>query len=175
MTFPRSIEDIPEFTDYSMKGRTYRYLEKEPLYPFGFGLSYSQFEYNDLQLSRTALGQEDAVDVSVTVKNAGSRRADEVVQLYVKDLDASCVVPHHSLQGFERVMLLPGEARRISFTLTSRELSLIDERGHRVLEPGRMRVSVGGGQPDSRSVALMGREPLSAELEVVGPRTQLPY
>jgi beta-glucosidase len=113
--------------------------------------------------------------VSVTVKNVGTRPADEVVQLYLTDIEASCTVPHHSLRGFARVHLLPGEARRISFELSPRDLSLIDERGQRVLEPGRFRASVGGSQPDPRSQELTGQTPLSVEFDVVGTAIELPY
>jgi len=175
ITFPRSVADVPEFTDYGMKGRTYRYLEKEPLYPFGYGLSYTRFEYRDIQLSSARIGPGDEVEVSAIVKNVGERAGDEVVQLYVKDLEASCVVPHHDLRGFERLRLEPGEERRVSFRLTPRDLSLIDDAGRRVLEPGRFRLTLGGSQPDARSVELTGSAPLAIELEVVGERTELPY
>jgi beta-glucosidase len=175
VTFPRSIEDVSEFTDYSMQGRTYRYLAKPPLYPFGYGLSYTRFEYSDLRLSTARAGIDESVEVSATVKNIGTRTSDEVVQAYVKDLEASCVVPRHELRGFERITLPPGESRRVAFVLQPRHLSLIDEQGCRVLEPGRFRVWIGGSQPDARSVELCGQAPLSAEFEVVGEATELPY
>ncbi|MFO7181035.1 MAG: glycoside hydrolase family 3 C-terminal domain-containing protein, partial [Pseudomonadota bacterium] len=175
ITFPRSIADVPEFTDYRMKGRTYRYLEKEPLYPFGYGLSYTRFEYRDIQLSNARIGPGDEVEVSAIVKNVGERAGDEVVQLYIKDLEASCVVPHHSLRGFERIRLEPGEERRVSFRVTPRDLSLIDDTGRRVLEPGRFRLTIGGSQPDARSIELTGSTPLAIELDVVGERIDLPY
>jgi beta-glucosidase len=175
ITFPKSIADVPTFTDYSMQGRTYRYIEKEPLYPFGYGLSYSRFEYSEASAtpSRVAAGQ--SVVVSATLKNVGKCLADEVVELYVRDLEASCRVPHHELRGFQRVTLKPGEAQRISFTLTARDLSLINEQGQRVLEPGRFEVYLGGSQPDARSVALTGQAPLKIDLEVVGSAQVLPY
>ena len=175
ITFPRHIDDVPSFTDYSMKGRTYRYLEKEPLYPFGFGLSYAKFEYASMAVSSTNLRAGDSVRVSATVRNSSSRASDEVVQLYVKDLEASCRVPHHELRGFRRLHLGAGESRRVEFELSPRDLSLIDEQGQRWLEPGRFRVFVGGSQPDARSVELMGQAPLSLEIEVVGGRLLLGY
>jgi beta-glucosidase len=175
VTFPRSLADVPDFEDYSMKGRTYRYLEKPPLYPFGYGLSYTRFLYQDIAVSPASVPAGASASVSVTVKNMGSRPGDEVVQLYLTDLQASCRVPHHSLRGFSRVHLLPGQARRIAFELSPRDFSLIDERGLRALEPGRFRVSVGGSQPDPRSQELTGQTPLSAEFEVVGTATELPY
>jgi beta-glucosidase len=175
LTFPRHIEDIPEFTNYSMKGRTYRYLEKEPLYPFGYGLSYTTFEYSELEVSKEELRAGEELTVSVSVRNVGERAGDEVVQLYVQDLEASVAVPHCSLRGFRRFRLEAGASRRVSFRLTSKDLSLIDERGRRLLEPGRFRLSVGGSQPDARSVALTRRTPLQIEVEVVGDVTALPY
>lgn len=175
LTFPRSIEDVPPFVDYSMKGRTYRYLEKPPLYPFGYGLSYTTFEYSELALSQASFAHGDELTVSVQLKNSGAVPADEVVQLYVSDLEASVPVPHHSLRGFQRVHLKPGEARRVSFQLRSKDFSLIDAQGQRVLEPGRFRLSVGGSQPDARSVELLGKAPLVVELEVTGAVTPLPY
>ncbi len=175
VTFPRSLDDLPAFADYGMKGRTYRYLETEPLYPFGYGLSYSRFEYSDIAVSRESIGVGESVEVSATLKNVGARESDEVAQLYVKDLEASVAVPHHNLRGFQRVRLGAGEARRIRFQLSPRDLSLIDERGQRVLEPGRFRATIGGSQPDARSVELTQSEPLRIEFEVVGARTELPY
>jgi beta-glucosidase len=175
ITFPRAIEDLPEFTDYRMKGRTYRYLEKEPLYPFGYGLSYSSFQYRNLHLSSNPIQVGQNVEVTAEVGNVGARDGDEVVQLYVSDLEASCVVPARDLRGFERITLDPGEWRKVSFTLRPRDFSLIDDGGNRLLEPGRFRLTLGGSQPDARSVALMGREPLAAVLDIAGERVALPY
>jgi beta-glucosidase len=150
-----------------MKGRTYRYLETPPLYPFGYGLSYTRFEYRDLAVSSPRLTADDRIEVTATVKNAGKRDADEVVQLYVKDLESSVVVPHHSLRGFQRLRLDSGDSKQVSFELAARDLAIVDDRGQRVLEPGRFRLSVGGSQPDERSRELTGRAPLSIDIEVV--------
>jgi beta-glucosidase len=171
LTFPTSLEQLPAFEDYAMKGRTYRYLESEPLYPFGFGLSYTRFDYSDLSVQ---VGGE-SVRVAVIVKNVGRRPSDEVVQLYLKDLEASVIVPQHSLRAFQRITLAPGESQRVAFELGPRDLSLIDESGRRVLEPGRFRLTVGGSQPDRRSVSLMGQAPLAVEFEVEGDARVLPY
>jgi beta-glucosidase len=160
-----------------MQGRTYRYLETPPLYPFGYGLSYTRFAYKDLTLSpaRPAATTDLCVSVGVTVENTGGRDGDEVVQLYVADREASCRVPQRDLRGFRRLHLAAGESRRLEFQLTARDLSLIDERGHRQLEPGRFLISVGGSQPDERSAALTGTRPLAAELELVGEVIALSY
>ena len=175
ITFPRSLADVPEFTDYRMKGRTYRYAEKEPLYPFGYGLSYTRFAYSDIRVDSAQVQDGGSVEVSADVENVGECSGDEVVQLYVKSLDAPFVVPNHELRGFERVPLQPGERRRMAFLLTPRQLSLIDESGARVFQPGRYRISLGGSQPDERSGDLIGEDPLSIEIELVGSRRELQY
>lgn len=182
VTFPKSVSDLPEITNYGMKGRTYRYLEKEPLFPFGFGLSYAKFEYSDLRIEGLTNASIDAaalvadgLRISVTVKNAGPCQSDEVSELFVQDLVASCRVPHHELRGFQRFTLAPGESKRVSFALSARDLSLIDEQGQRVLEPGTFRIHVGGSQPDARSAQLTGKPPLSVDVEVTGAALPLSY
>src|SRR5690606_7045017 len=109
------------------------------------------------------------------VENVGERHGDEVVQLYLSDLKASCRVPHHSLRGFRRISLSAGESTSVEFELSSRDLSLIDEQGKRILEPGKFRLTLGGSQPDERSFELTKQRPLSAEFEVSGAPTELPY
>ncbi len=175
VTFPRSVADLPPFEDYAMQGRTYRYQRIEPLYPFGFGLSYTSFEYSDIAVSRARVPAGEGFEVAVTVKNTGAMSGDEVTQLYLSDLDASCVVPIRELRGFERVSLGVGESRRVAFSLGPRDLSLIDALGRRRLEPGRFRVHMGGSQPDERSRSLMGRAPLSVDVEVFGDPIEFAY
>ena len=175
ITFPRSLADVPEFTDYRMKGRTYRYSEKEPLYPFGYGLSYTRFEYSGMQVDKNELDCGDSVKVSAFVKNVGERVGDEVVQLYVKALDAPFVVPNLELRGFERFPIQPGKAAKVSFTLDARDLSLIDESGTRVYQPGRFRIYLGGSQPDARSADLIGEDPQWIEIMLRGERVELEY
>ena len=113
VTFYKSVDQLPPFADYDMKGRTYRYFEGDPLYPFGHGLSYTRFEYSDLRVDRPRVGARDTVNVSVRVKNVGARAGDEVVQLYVRDLASRrCRCAIKELRGFERVPLAPGEQRQ---------------------------------------------------------------
>jgi beta-glucosidase len=175
VTFVRSVDQLPPFTDYSMKGRTYRYMEEEPLYPFGYGLSYSTFRFDSLSLSASSIPAGREITASVRVTNTGSRRADEVAQVYVTDLEASVRVPRWQLAGFSRVSLDPGRSETLTFTLTPRQMSIIDEQGGRLLEPGRFRVYAGGSQPDTRSQALTGTRPLSAEFSVAGSATHLAW
>ena len=146
VTFYRSVDQLPPFNDYTMAGRTYRYFTGEPLFPFGYGLSYTTFEYSNLQTPRVVQAG-GSIEVTVEVRNSGLKVGEEVVQLYVTDIEASVPVPVRSLQGFKRVRLSPGEGTRVTFSLEPRQLSLIDPAGRRMLEPGIFEISVGGGQP----------------------------
>jgi beta-glucosidase len=175
VTFYRSVSQLPPFEDYSMRGRTYRYFKGEPLYPFGFGLSYTKFEYGNLKLSAARVKAGEGLTVSAEVRNAGAREGDEVVELYVTDATASVPVPVRSLQGLSRVTLKPGERRRVSFTLEPRQLSLIDDRGRRVVEPGEFLVSVGGKQPGFRGRAdAQTTSTVSSRFVVTGNVTEIP-
>jgi beta-glucosidase len=144
VTFYKSVDQLPPFTDYSMQGRTYRYFKGEPLYPFGYGLSYTRFAYSNLRVENVKAGEP--VKVTVDVTNAGEREGDEVVQLYLTDVKASAPVPIRTLVGFERISLRPREKRTVQFTITPRQMSLIDNNDKRVIEPGEFRVQIGGNQ-----------------------------
>jgi beta-glucosidase len=154
VTFYRSTSDLPPIDDYNMANRTYRYFTGRPLYPFGFGLSYTTFAYRDLQITPTEVKPGDSVAVQVEIENTGKRSGDEVVQLYVQDVEASLPVPQLQLQGFTRVRLAPGEKQTIRFTLTAEQLSFADEAGTWILDPGEFKVWVGGQQPDLQSDQL---------------------
>ena len=175
VTFYRTTGELPDFHDYSMKNRTYRYMEQEALYPFGYGLSYTDFEYGELSLSAEKIPVGDSVDCSVLVRNAGSREADEVVQLYLKDVMASVEVPKWQLCGVRVVHLKPGEEKRVAFTVTPRQMALIDEDGNCILEPGVFEVFLGGSQPDRRSEELTGKAVPSAFFKVLGESRGLAY
>lgn len=177
ITFVKSLEQVPSFTDYSMAGRTYRYMKEEPLYPFGYGLSYTEFEYESLSVDIKSLDTAEKKDIKVTVEviNSGGRAGDEVVQLYVEDVEASVSIPKWELKGFKRIHLNPQERKKVEFLLTKRDLSMIDEEGDCWLEPGKFIIHVGGQQPDSRSKELTGKGVLSVELQVTGSPVQLEY
>jgi beta-glucosidase len=166
VTFPKSVDQLPPYTDYSMAGRTYRYMEQEPLYPFGFGLSYTRFAYSNPRVSAPSVRSGEAVEVTVTVTNQGPVAAEEVVQCYLSDLEASVPVPKHSLTGFQRIRLWEGESRDVTFRITPGMMELVNEQGQRVLEPGRFRVTVGGASPGPRAVALGAPTPATLEYTV---------
>jgi len=146
VTYYKSIDQIPAFENYDMTGKTYRFFTKEPLYPFGYGLSYTSFSYSGLVLPEKAVAGEK-INVKVTVTNTGKMAGDEVVQLYLTDEKASTPRPVRQLEGFMRISLKPGESRNIEFTLDPRQFSIINNKDKRVIEPGYFTLSVGGKQP----------------------------
>lgn len=162
LTFYKSLEQLPAFDDYSMKGRTYRYMTEEPLYPFGFGLSYTSFRYSDLQLETSQVNLGDSLRFSVTVHNTGSAAAAEVVQFYLSDLQASTTVPLHHLVGFEKIMLEPGTSHTLQFSLTPEMMSFYNEDGVLALEPGEFRLEVGGCSPGKRGQELGAPQPVTS-------------
>ncbi len=166
VTFPRSLDQLPPFEEYGMEGRTYRYMTQEPLVPFGFGLSYSRFEYADLVLEKSAVGAGESLGVRVKVSNTGQRAAAEVAQFYLSDLEASVPVPLHHLVGFERVFLQPGESRTLRFALTPEMMSFVDEQGRLRLEAGAFRLEVGGCSPGKRGLELGAPTPVTAVFRV---------
>jgi len=158
VTFYKSVDQLPPFDDYNMQGRTYRYFKGEPLYPFGFGLSYTKFNYNNLRLSEKSINAGQPITVSVDVTNVGKINGDEVVQLYLTDVAASAPVPIRTLVGFDRISLRPREKRTVTFTITPRQMSLIDDAGKRVIEPGEFVISIGGSQIGlKKSFSVSGR------------------
>ena len=146
VTFYKDVEQLPAFEDYNMKNRTYRYFTGEPLYPFGYGLSYSSFEYSGLKFSNPAVQAGSPVDVEVDVKNTGKRDGDEVVQLYIS-FSKLAGAPLKALRGFTRVHLRSGESRHVKLTLGPRDLSYVNEAGDRMVSAGDYLITVGGGQP----------------------------
>jgi beta-glucosidase len=154
VTFPKSVDQLPPFDDYSMKGRTYRYMKEEPEFTFGFGLSYTTFEYSNIRLSADKLISSESIDVMADVKNTGKIEGQEVVQLYITDTEASEITPICALKGFKRLSLSPGETKSVKFTITSDMLELVTENGEIILEPGQFKISIGGASPSPRSLAL---------------------
>lgn len=154
VTFYKSVDQLPAFSDYAMAGRTYRYFTGEPLYPFGHGLSYTSFRYAMPRLSSASVDAKGAVTVSVDVTNSGAMDGDEVAQLYLSH-PGKAGAPIRALQGFQRIHLKRGETRTVEFTLRDRALSLVDAAGIRKVEPGQVDVWVGGGQPVERAGLVM--------------------
>ena len=155
VTFYTGLEQLPAFEDYSMQNRTYRYFKGKPLYPFGYGLSYTTFSYTNLMLPKAAIHAGDPLTAEVTVTNTGKREGDEVAQLYLS-FPSVPGAPLRALRGFKRVHLNPGESRKVSFELKDRDLSMVSEAGEPIIAEGAYAVSIGGGQPDIGAPAVTG-------------------
>jgi beta-glucosidase len=151
VTFYKNVGDLPDFEDYSMENRTYRYFKGEPLYPFGFGLSYTTFKYDKLELPDVYLSNTD-LKVQVNVTNTGKMDGDEVVQLYLSHKNASFRTPIRVLKGFQRIHLKAGETKTVSFSLCDKDLMEIDSNGKQLPMQGDVEISVGGSQPSAKSV-----------------------
>jgi beta-glucosidase len=176
VTFYKSVSDLPAFTDYRMQGRTYRYFKGQPLYPFGFGLSYTTFKYDNLRIQSKNILAGNSVRVTVDVQNTGATLGDEVVQLYLADTQASVPVPLRSLAGTNRIVLKPGEKRSITFEISPEQMSVVDDNGKRSIEPGEFLISLGGKQPgvtgaqDAKTSGVV-----TGRFTVTGSPKQLPW
>jgi beta-glucosidase len=146
VTYYKSIDQIPAFEDYNMEGKTYRFFSQEPLYPFGYGLSYTTFTYSNL-IFPEKMPTGEKISFRVTVTNTGKVEGEEVVQLYLTDEKATTPRPLRQLEGFTRINLKPGESREVVITLEPRQFSIINNKGKRVIEPGYFTISIGGKQP----------------------------
>jgi beta-glucosidase len=155
VTFYRDISQLPDFENYSMEGRTYRYFQGKPLYPFGYGLSYTTFSYSDLRLPQTKVNASDPVGADVTVTNRGKVEGDEVVQLYLK-FPLVKGAPLIALRGFQRIHLDPGASQKVHFELKNRDLGMVTEEGRPIIAGGDYTISIGGGQPDTGAPGVTG-------------------
>ncbi len=168
ITFYTGTDQLPAFEDYSMANRTYRYFKGEPLYPFGFGLSYTRFRYSNPQVTSETVTADGSVTVSADVMNSGTMAGDEVVQLYLTHENVPGAAPTE-LRGFKRVHLAAGQTQNVKFLLRDRDLSIVDPQGKRRIAASDVRVWIGGGQP---SVAEKFRaEGVSARLKISSERT----
>jgi beta-glucosidase len=163
VTFYTGIDQLPPFEDYAMKNRTYRYFEGTPLYPFGYGLSYSQFSYSNLKLSTEQVNAGDSLSADADVKNISDRDGDEVVELYLS-FPKTTITPIRALRGFTRLHVTAGETQHVHFDLKPRDLSEVNEKGDRVIAPGAYSISVGGGQPGTMA------SPVEAKFNVSGEK-----
>ena len=154
LTFPKNLDQLPPYEDYSMQGRTYRYMTEEPMYPFGFGLSYASFEYSDIVLSFDAIKKGESVSVKCKVTNTSEIAADEVVQMYIQIENKKVRSPLYSLKGVQRIHLKPGESREIDFEINPEMLQLVDENGKWISVKGNAKVFISGSLPSDRSTQL---------------------
>ena len=152
ITFPVHEAQLPLVYNHKPTGRgdDYNNLSGEPLFPFGYRLSYTSFQYSDLSIDKRAMSPNESTALSFTLKNTGSRDGDEVVQLYIRDELASVVRPVIELKGFQRVHLKAGETKRVEFKITPELLSMLDKNLETVVEPGIFRISIGASSKDIR-------------------------
>ena len=147
LTFYKSINQLPDYEDYSMIGRTYRYFDEELIYPFGYGLSFTEFVYNNLEISPNEINEEDSIKITVDIKNIGKYSGDEVAQVYVSRKDLGFRVPKHELKAFKRILIERDEIKTVSFILKSSNLFSVNKEGKFVFPPGEITFYVGGCQP----------------------------
>ena len=167
VTFYKTTEELPDYNDYSMDNRTYKFMKNEALFPFGFGMSYTKFEYSDLYLASSSINPGDSVTASVTVKNAGNISAHETVQFYINDNESSYRVPNFQLAGISKIKLGPGETKTIEVIISPEQMSVFDNDGKQIIESGTFSLYAGGSQPDKRSVELTGSKPLSVSFKLL--------
>lgn len=165
VTFYYSLEDLPEFTDYSMKNRTYRYMEKEALYPFGYGLTYGDVKVAQARLTH-AVTKDSDIEIEVDIKNEGLAPTGDVVQVYIKDMDSPLAVRNYSLCAFKRVFLAAGESRVLKLRVANAAMNIVDEEGKRYIDSHNFRLFVGTSQPDKRSEILTGKRPVELEVKI---------
>ncbi len=175
VSFYASTNDLPDFEDYSMANRTYRYTDSKILYPFGYGLSYTNVEYVNAAVDKVETAIGDSVTVSTEVRNIGNYSVYESVQVYVTDKEASVTVPKRSLRGIQVVKLEPGETKQVEITLNPRDFAIITEEGKCVIEPGEFTLTIGGQQPDSRSVELTKKQVESFTVTLTGDIEEIEY
>lgn len=156
VTFYTGVDQLPHFEDYGMANRTYRYFSGKPLYPFGYGLSYTKFTYSDLHVSNAAVPAGQSLGADVTVTNTGKAAGDEVVQLYLK-FPAVKGAPRIALRGFERIHLDSGANQKVHFDLNPRDLGMVTEEGNPIIAQGDYTISIGGGQPDTGAPVATGQ------------------
>jgi beta-glucosidase len=166
ITFPRSVDHLPPFEDYSMENRTYRFSHEEPLYPFGFGLGYTRFALSDLKLEQSTLTAGEDCIVNCTLTNIGPTVGDEVVQVYLRDVESSTRVPLQQLVAFQRVTVQPGETALLHFAISSDQMTLVDEDGTRRLEAGEFEIIIGNCLPGQRGQELGVIAPLTTRFWV---------
>ncbi len=165
VTFYKDLEGMPDFTDYSMKNRTYRYMEKEALYPFGYGLTYGNVNVTKAELLNQPDKNSD-IQLRVTVENEGDVQTEEVVQIYIKDLQSPLAVRNHSLCGFQRISLEAKEKKDLLFTISNRAMMVVNQQGERLLDGKKFQLFAGVSQPDERSIRLTGKRPIEVLIEL---------
>ncbi|MCB9854037.1 MAG: glycoside hydrolase family 3 C-terminal domain-containing protein, partial [Phycisphaerales bacterium] len=170
ITFPASVASLPPYEDYNMRGRTYRFATSEPLYPFGFGLTYAELSYSDIQLANANVAAGDGLEVRFRLHNRGDRAVDEVVQFYMSALDVVPDAPEASLCAIKRIRIDAKQTLELAQAISADAMSTVDADGRRAIRPGRYRLTIGAASPGLRSTQLGAPTPLTAEFSVVSDK-----
>ena len=165
VTFYTGVNQLPNFEDYGMANRTYRYFDGKPLYPFGYGLSYTSFSYDGLTIPTQAVNPGQPIDASVTVTNTGKVAGDEIVQLYLKFPHVKGA-PNIALRGFQRIHLEPGASQKVYFELKSRDLGMVTDEGNPIVSQGDYTIRIGGGQPDTGAAGVTGKFHIEGQIDL---------
>jgi beta-glucosidase len=165
ITFYTGVNQLPNFEDYGMANRTYRYFTGKPLYLFGYGLSYTTFKYSELSVPTQAVAAGQPVDADVTVTNTGQVAGDEAVQVYLK-FPAVKGAPQIALRGFQRIHLEAGASQKVHFELKNRDLGIVTEDGNPIIAPGDYTISIGGGQPDTVAPGVSGKFHIDGQIDL---------
>ena len=165
ITFYRTLDFMPEFTDYAMTNRTYRFMKEEALYPFGFGLTYGDIVCNFADILKPVVENKD-IKIQVEAANTGVFGTEEVIQCYIKDLNSEYAVPNYSLCGFKRIRLEPQEKKKIDISIPFDSLKAINGNGDKILDSREFILSIGISQPDKRSIELTGKAPILLSLHL---------
>ncbi len=153
VTFYKDVSQLPNFESYSMQNRTYRYFTGKPLYPFGYGLSYTKFSYSNLKLANSTINAGDPLIADATITNTGDREGDEVAELYLT-FPKVPGAPLRALRGFQRIHLKPGESQQVHFELKDRDFMMVTEAGDPMISQGKYTLTVGGGQPETGAAGV---------------------
>ena len=167
ITFYNNLDNLPDFEDYSMTNRTYRYIDEEPLYPFGYGLTYSRVRLSKLIIPKNIKSDFKDIDVNINIENIGDYDIDEIIQVYVKDMESRHAVSNYSLAGFKRVSLKKNEKKDIQLKIYRHSFEAVDYEGERILDSNIFNIFVGISQPDKRSIELTKVEPLVSEIRLI--------
>jgi len=165
ITFYSTIENMPDFEDYSMKNRTYRYIKETALYPFGYGLTYADIELISTNLINQPTKTSDIL-VEVKLINRGPYRTDEVIQFYIKDMESKYAVHNYSLCGFKRINIKSQEEKSIQIRIPNRAMTAVDDEGKRYIDSNRFKIYAGLSQPDLRSIELVGKTPIEIDINI---------
>ncbi|KJD34387.1 beta-glucosidase [Tamlana nanhaiensis] len=166
ITFPESLNQLPAYDDYSMQGRTYRYMNEKPMYPFGFGLSYTNFEYSNVSADKSSINKGETVTLSAKMTNIGNYTSDEVVQVYIKDEAASATTPNFQLIKTKRITLTANTSETLTFTITPKDFEIVLNDGSKTIESGTFKIYIGGSSPMSRSTELGASKLLETQITI---------